>query len=287
MKISSFKSYNQGEDKNSSLLKTAGNFAKDYAGFGVEGKLEKALITVFGVNNKVEKKIHVQFNPSEYTITRTLGVTENIPFGKDVKMTSLKPTNAKFAQFSTTLFFDSITELDSNHAADAIKGTKSLFTGGMTGKGAFNSAKNLYMSDKNSDLGDVCKEFTSLLKYSNDQHKPRMIMFSWGNLCFKGYLTNCTQNFTMFLGNGKPVRAKVTISIKGEEQKILNQIEGKPFESPDRTKQRALVEGDDLWILAYDEYSDPNMWKHIAKENGVLNPRKLSKSSKFKIPAIT
>ena len=58
------------------------------------------------------------------------------------------------------------------------------------------------------------------------------------------------------------------------------------FSSPDRTKERMLTEGDQLWMLAQQEYDDPAQWRAIAAANGILNPRQLAGARALKLPPI-
>ena len=279
MNISSFTSYNQGADPNvTKLTQKAVRWAKNKAGFGKQAKLEKAVIGICNENGRIVNSIKVQFNPSEYSVSRSIHVADNVPFGREAKPMHLQPTKGGFAQFSTTLYFDTISELQSYHAGDI-----GLPSGA---KAAFNTAKNIYTADHNADVREVCKEFTELIKYAREQHRPRTVVFSWGTFSFRGYIVSCNQTFTMFYGDGTPVRAKMTITIKGEETDVIQKTQGKPFESPDRTKKRTLVEGDQLWMLAYNEYSDPSMWKAIARENGILNPRTVRAATDLKLPAM-
>ena len=66
----------------------------------------------------------------------------------------------------------------------------------------------------------------------------------------------------------------------------MNLAEQLPFESPDRTKERTLTQGDQLWMIAGQEYSDPGQWKVIAEANDILNPRKLEGAVTLKVPSI-
>ena len=39
-------------------------------------------------------------------------------------------------------------------------------------------------------------------------------------------------------------------------------------------------------MLADTEYHDPSCWREIARENGILNPRKVDYTRRLKIPAL-
>ena len=90
----------------------------------------------------------------------------------------------------------------------------------------------------------------------------------------------------MFNRKGYPVRAELDLTIYGEDKSILQTLKAKPRESPDRTKYRMLHQKDELWMLAEDEYQDPAYWKEIAKENGILNPRKVDYTKQLKVPSL-
>ena len=90
----------------------------------------------------------------------------------------------------------------------------------------------------------------------------------------------------MFNLKGMPVRAKLDMEIEGEDKKILNVIGANPHESPDRTKYRRLNQREELWMLADAEYHDVSCWKEIARENGILNPRKIDYTKRLKVPAL-
>ena len=89
----------------------------------------------------------------------------------------------------------------------------------------------------------------------------------------------------MFDTFGKPIRAKMDITIKeAQEEGITKKTE--PFESPDRTKYKTVVEGSSLWNIAYEQYGDCGKWRLIAKANGLLNPLNIYPGQVLKIPAL-
>ena len=131
------------------------------------------------------------------------------------------------------------------------------------------------------------QKFYALLKFDHTTHQPPFVRFLWGDfLNFEGKITRSDVRYTMFGRNGIPVRAEVKLSILGEEAQMLAQSKQSPFESPDRTKERMLPYGDQLWMLANEEYGDPGMWKVIAESNGILNPRTFNQVAYLKVPSI-
>lgn len=91
--------------------------------------------------------------------------------------------------------------------------------------------------------------------------------------------------YTMFTESGMPVRAKVSLTFKSLIS-LKDTKRKSPFESPDRTKYRTLRQGMGLWDIANMEYGDPDMWKVIARENGILNPLEVRPGQVVKLPAL-
>ncbi len=57
--------------------------------------------------------------------------------------------------------------------------------------------------------------------------------------------------------------------------------------SPDHTKAYIVKEGDTVSGIAALFYSDPRLWRPIARENEIVNPRKLQAGAVLAIPKIT
>jgi len=63
---------------------------------------------------------------------------------------------------------------------------------------------------------DVKKEYIDkfLKLIANNEGKPPRVFFSWGSIQFMGVITNMGYTYTMFTSEGKPVRAKMDLTIK-------------------------------------------------------------------------
>lgn len=138
--------------------------------------------------------------------------------------------------------------------------------------------------ESGSDVSEKTKEVANLMLIDGTLHRVPEVTFSWGSLSFTGVITNVKENYTMFLADGMPVRAKVDVTFKSSYDK-----EGKresPFESPDRTKVRTLLQGEALWSIAAEEYGEPEMWRVIAQENEILNPLDVSPGQILRLPPL-
>lgn len=226
--------------------------------------LSKAIIKIFKNNGNEIEEVECAFNPSQYTIKSSANYKEDHSLGTDVsRMIFLSGAQR---EFSTTLFFDSEGEI--GRAGD------------------FMNVLHEYSEDDSIEpVTDIMKKISSAVQVSGSDHKPPLIAFVWGNLNFKGVITSVTETFTMFDPFGKPIRGKMDLTIKEAQEEGLTK-KSEPFESPDRTKYRTVVEGSSLWSMAYEEYGDCEKWRVIAKANGLLNPLQIYPGQVLKIPAL-
>lgn len=140
-------------------------------------------------------------------------------------------------------------------------------------------------SEKGEDVRTYTQKIMSLLEIDSDLHAPPVCKFIWGKLEFKAYLETASQNFILFLSSGIPVRAKLSVTFK-EYRSISEQVEKKPRYSSDRTKRRMIKEGDSLWLIAYREYGNAQLWRPIAAANNMDNPRLLEAGIEIVIPPL-
>lgn len=251
---------------------------------GSNGKLEKAVI--FVEDGVKKKKIYVQFNPTEYSIKNTVKLAKQEAVGDDANIDELQAVFGQPSNLSLALYFDSYTPLTGDDLAlgqqlktNKLQALKSMGTAALNGI--------IDTADPDESVNVVCESFADLIRYNPKVHQPPALTFIWGDyLEFKGIMLSCSVQYTMFSRSGIPVRAKMDIVITGEDRSKLQKNKQMPFESPDRTKERLLSYGDQLWMLAEEEYGDPAQWKVIAQANGILNPRRLHGAMRLKVPSI-
>ncbi|MEG1584995.1 MAG: hypothetical protein RR361_08090, partial [Anaerovorax sp.] len=138
---------------------------------------------------------------------------------------------------------------------------------------------------KPSNVTKLTKKITELTEIDGKLHRPPLCEFIWGALRFKGVVTSVNSTYTMFMEDGMPVRAKLDVTFQSVTD-INESKKESPFESPDRTKYRIVGEGTQLWHIAFDEYGDPELWRVIAKENGIMNPKELHAGQMVRLPAL-
>lgn len=140
-------------------------------------------------------------------------------------------------------------------------------------------------SEGGTDVTQYTKKIAKLTLIDGTLHRVPKVTFSWGSIKFTGIITDVKESYTMFLTDGKPVRAKVDVTFKSLYD-ISNGKRSAPFESPDRTKIRTVMQGEALWSIAAQEYGDPKNWKVIAQENGILNPLDIVPGQVLKLPPL-
>jgi len=146
--------------------------------------------------------------------------------------------------------------------------------------------------EKRTDVRDLTGKVLALAKIDKSLHAPPVCEFVWGGkplsgdrAVFKGVIDSISQKFTMFLDNGVPVRATLTLSIS-EYKTYDEQIRELGLESADLTKHRVFKEGENLWLIANEVYKDPSKWRVIAEANNIDNPRLIEPGSELTIPSL-
>ncbi len=132
--------------------------------------------------------IPVHFNPSEYSIT--LGKRDSTA----ERATSMDTPQAPIGQedtetLSMTLYFDTYTQYWDQSSVVASLGTRALAR------------------------GDVRAYTEEIVKLAKKDGQVAPVSFVWGSLQFKGIITSVSQKFTMFLDDGKPVRAQLEVTM--------------------------------------------------------------------------
>lgn len=215
-------------------------------------------------------EITVQFNPTAYSIT------------KPVTWSPQSSTGTSASTASTT---QSATQINLN--APVLQ-----FGGG----GSRTLALELFfdvtepVTDEGKPVDDVrqlTNKIVKLTRIERDTNQPPICTVSWGNpldppeFPFIGVVTNLVQNFTLFKSDGKPLRARLTVTFTEwiDREKDLKQTD------PEQTT-RLVKRGDTLSSLAAEVYGDPNLWRIIAQANNLDDPRHLKVSNPLIIPKL-
>lgn len=226
--------------------------------------LEKAKLSV--EREGASETFSVQFNPAEYNISESVNYAEKSIPGTAGPITQF--VSGASASLSLSLTFDTF-----DTPASGVRESQA------------NTELTRQKAHKPTDVSHLTRRLANLVAIDGSLHRPPMVTFSWGSLSFKGVVTDLKQTFTMFLPSGMPVRARVELTLKSVTD-LAEEKRKRPFESPDRTKYRTVHQGEQLWNFAAQEYGDPELWRVIARENGLMNPLDLEPGQVIKLPAL-
>lgn len=175
---------------------------------------------------------------------------------------------------------------DNNFASQAIPGLSSPLI--QFAHGNLRTLEMELLFDTYERLSDVrlaTKRFIDLMEIDPVLHAPPILIVAWASLQFRCVLTRANQKFLLFLDNGRPVRARITASftefIDAEHEAL--QVKR---ETADYTKQHTVVQGETITNIAFKYYSDPTLWRPIARFNRLDNPRDLNAGQMLTIPSL-
>jgi hypothetical protein len=204
-----------------------------------------ALTKALIIDQDAARQIPVMFNPPEYQLQRTNQFAE-------IGLPGLESSIIQFVR----------------GAAQTL--TMELF---------FDSTKD------GTDVRDHTDEVVGLTRVNSETHAPPRLLFLWGSLAFPCILESVTQRFVQFDSAGMPLRAELTVTLKGFEV-LAGILARMALQSADRTKQVTVRAGDTLQGIAGKEYGDPGLWRPIAKANDIDNPLTVRPGSSLRIPAL-
>lgn len=206
--------------------------------------MEKAKIYILDDQGKdviKDKTIEVMFNPTDYT--NSINATW---VGDDGMIPEFKKTT--FGTLTLNLFFDTY-EL----RADVREDNDIPISG---------RVKKVAGTKRIMELVVPTVE-------GKETKKPPVCLFSWGKFNFKGVVQSVTQNFTMFMSTGIPVRAKLTVIMKP----VVNAHDMLKLKGVEACRKiRQVKQGERLDIIAAEELKDPFLWRKIAVLNDISDP---------------
>ena len=211
-----------------------------------QGKFAKATITNLDTN----KPIECMFCPKEYTFNKSNSWTRKTVKGKSTP--KLEFSGGQPATLAMELLFDTYAPLSSAiEAGDDVR----KYTGAIW--------ELMLINPKTKDP-------------KTKKGRPPLCEFSWGTMwTFKAVITSISQKFTLFLDNGRPVRATLNVTFQQVEETGMYPPQNPTTKGNYGYKARVVKEGDTLDSIAHDEYGDPALWRFLADTNGLENPMRL------------
>lgn len=193
----------------------------------------------------------VDFNPTEYSIDKGNAYSEATIPGLDSPL--IQFTHGNVRTLSLELLLDSHTYAKDGKPKDLRK--------------------------------TLLPKIDKMLVIDSELHAPPPCKVLWGSLEFVGVLQDAKKRFVLFLREGFPVRARVTLTFK-EYVPVEIQLKENPRSSPDRRRMREFLEGDSLWKIAHDVYGNVAHWNALAVSNNVEDPLRIEPGRRLIIPPI-
>ncbi|HKP84949.1 MAG TPA: LysM peptidoglycan-binding domain-containing protein [Blastocatellia bacterium] len=191
------------------------------------------------------EKIEVMFNPEEYTINK-----------------------------------------DNNFASQAIPGLSSPLLQFVNGNLRTLEMELLFdTSEKRLDVRDETNKIVKLLAIDSELHAPPVLVVSWASLQLRCVLARVGQKFTMFADDGRPIRARLTVSFQEfvdaeREAKEVNR------QTADFSKIHVVKMGETLSGIAAKYYNNPETWRPIAIANRIADPRAIAAGQTLRVPSL-
>lgn len=122
-----------------------------------------------------------------------------------------------------------------------------------------------------------------------DRPRPPFCKVSWGEVNppgsdfpFTGVVTQLTQRFNLFLDDGRPVRANLTVAFTEYLDPTVDELQNDP-----EFTTRLVKRGDTLSSIAGEVYHDPTLWRVIAEANRLDDPRQVPVGLRLNVPKIS
>ena len=140
-------------------------------------------------------------------------------------------------------------------------------------------------TDKRNDVRDETNKIVKLLAIDSELHAPPVLIVSWASLQLRCVLARVSQKFTMFADDGRPIRARLTVTFNEfldaeREAKEVNR------QTADFSKVHIVMLGETLSGIAAKFYKNPQQWRPIAVANGIDDPRSIVPGQSLRIPRL-
>jgi LysM repeat protein len=179
---------------------------------------------------------------------------------------------------------------DNNFASQAIPGLSSPllhFVNGNLQTLDMELFFDTYDTDKlpKQDVREKTGRVMKLMEIDPQLHAPPVLCFAWASLNFRCVLTRASQKFILFADDGKPVRARLTVTFSEfidtvREAKQINR------QTADFTKRHIVTQGETLSGIAGKLYGDPMAWRPIALASSLDDPRALFIGQQLTVPSL-
>jgi len=136
-------------------------------------------------------------------------------------------------------------------------------------------------------------QLEELLDYNKETHVLNCVVFTWGNFSQRSkfqsryvfLVCKVVTDYTLFLPDGMPCRAKVALTM---HQLMTGEKEGVelPKSSPDHARIYTVKRGDTMQGISRFAYDTPTEWRRIAASNRIDDPMDIHPGMKLVLPPI-
>ena len=152
-------------------------------------------------------------------------------------------------------------------------------------------ALDLFFDSRNDGAPPVADAVTRLLSWtrptqrsvSDNRPSPPVVTFEWGGTAsFDAYVSSATARFVLFRRDGTPIRAHVSLRLEEIPAPLpgTNPTSG----SEVLVRQRRLVAGETLSLVAWQEYGSADAWRLIARASGIDDPSRVAPGTLLVVP---
>lgn len=143
-------------------------------------------------------------------------------------------------------------------------------------------------NDAKKDVRNLTNQIVKLTRIVRDldPQRPPVCLVSWGketppgsDFPFTGVVSQLTQRFSLFLSDGRPVRANLTAAFTEYLDPTKDELENDP-----EFTTRLVKRGDTLSSISAEVYGDSTMWRVIAEANQLDDPRQIRVGLRLNIP---
>jgi Contractile injection system tube protein len=128
------------------------------------------------------------------------------------------------------------------------------------------------------DRTELVKRFLVAAKVQEGREEklvPPGVRFIWGSFVFEGVMETMDESLELFSPDGRPLRARVSISISSQE--IQERIDpstlpGPGGPTPGTTPRQQVRQGESVQQLV-GRSGNPDQWPEVAEVNGIEQPR--------------
>lgn len=156
-------------------------------------------------------------------------------------------------------------------------------------RGASEKLTTDILVDTSDTLEDVRAKYVDnlrgLMNLNRELHAPPILRFVWDTEIFRGVLESLNVTYLLFTPLGVPLRAKLSLALK-EYRPIKIQLQGNPTASPNFDKTYVVQRGDTLSGIAFAVYRDASVWRDIARNNNIQDPRTLAPGTVLQLPSL-